>query len=710
MATVIDVNAYGQADIVDVDDKPDYTDLLTFLQSQEQGAVNTSLDDDRKTALDFYNGEPYGNEEEGRSQVVTRDVAEVIDYMTTSVLRTMVSGDRIVEFEACYSSDKDSVEQANEAVAQQFMRMQDGYRVLHDSLKAGLLEKTGVVKTAIEYKPKRETVEVFEPQLAIMQEQGIEVVSVEEMQPAQVDEMGVLTPAFVRAVVITRIPEFPDMPIPNEEFLCAKDARSLEESIYYAHKMEKTVSDLREMGFAVDENTIQYGDTTAASTTLSDARDADGATGETTYRTGANRLCWLMEEYARFDLNGDGISELLLVHRVGTEILSVNEIEFGLCEEWCPFPMQHRRVGQSLADKCMDIQLVRSVLLRQSLDNLYLSNAPRTLMHENSIGATTIDDTLSVVPGGIVRWSGNVEPKPLVTPFIAQSSFDAMEFMAGERESRTGITRMNQGLDSDALSKTATGQAMMQAAGQQIEEYVARNFAEFIGRVFRKKYKLMREFGEPFAIVIDGQAVMADPKQWPEDIRVKVRVGLGSGRKEQRIQNRMTVLQLQQAAAQSDIPITNAMIFNSIDGLVRDLGLGSGTDYWPAPTPENEPQQNEGPPPEVQIKMAELQAKQQQNEADNMLKARQQEVDAALKQQQTEYDLAAKREKAALDEQLAREKAAFEADLAERQFQFEAQMAIRQQEFNEEMSRKSAAAKSEQAELPNKRPGGDLDK
>lgn len=696
---IADTNAYSQTDIVQpVQEYP--VEFVSWLRSQEQDAADTALNDERAVKLAFYNGEPFGNEEDGRSQVVTRDVAEVVDYMTVSVLRTMVSGERVVEFEAVSGADRELVEQANEAVSQQFMRMQDGYRVLHDALKAGLLEITGAIKTFAADKQERREEEVNDLQLAMMQDQGVEIIAAEPLSDPTIDpQTGEEVAGTWSVAYLVNTVEFPDVPIPNEELLVAKDARSLAEAVYSAHKVRKTVSDLREMGFVFDEDTLEYSD--QSSQNLANSREPQRVS-QTTYRDGPNRICWLLEEYARYDLDGDGVAELLRVQRVGNEIFTCTPIEFNLIEEWCPFPMQHRRIGQALADKVMDIQLVRSVLLRQSLDNLYLTNAPRTLLHENGVGDTTIDDLLSVRPGGIVRWTGSVAPAPMTTPFVAESSFQALEFMAGERESRTGITRMNQGLDQDAISKTATGQAMMQAAGQQIEEYVARNFAEFMGRVFRKKYRLMREFGQPFSIIVDGQPVAVDPSKWPEHVRVAVRVGLGSGRKDQRIANRMMLLQLQEKAAMSDIPITNKMIFESINGLVKDLNLGVATDYWPGPdTPEPEPGQD---PALVKVQ-ADAQAQAAQLQA---------------KQEEMALTLQLKREEAAAKIDMMREEAAAKLELERERAQSEAALAIRQQDFEMAMAREQMQLQREQAEhkaslaetdaVSKKRPGGDLDK
>jgi len=666
-------------------------------QRPANDAKNDEVNSQREVALQFYNGEPFGNEEQGRSQVVTRDVAEVIDYMLASVLRTMVSGDRVVEFQAMADDDREAVEEANEAVGQYFLNAQDGYRVLHDTLKSGLLEKTGAAKTFVETKPTRQTVEVDEFQLAQMQD-TVQIDAAEELQPATIDETGeTIQPAIWRVSYVENAVEFPDTPIPNEELLVAKDSRFLEDG-YHAHKVRKTVSQLREMfGEVVDETLLGF-DSQNGGSGLADVRDANK--GES-FRDGPNRFAWLLEEYCYYDLDGDGIAEFLRVQRSGRQIFSVEQVEYSLIEEWCPFPMQHRRVGQSLADKCMDIQLVRSVLLRQSLDNLYLSNVPRMLVPESSMGDSTVDDLLTVQPGALVRYMGAQPPSPLTTPFVADSSFQALEFMSGERESRTGITRMNQGLDADALNKTATGTAMMQAAGQQMEEYIARHFAEFLGRLFRKKYRLMRDYGQSFTTMVDGVLKIVDPSRWPDDVRVIVRAGLGTNRKDQRVQARIAALQIMQGAAQGGSrTVSDQNVYAMLRGLMMDMGLGSVHELV------TDPEQN--PAPEQQDpKMAEAQAKAmlqaEKLEADKQEAA----VKLDLQREEAALKLQLMREEAAAKLQLEREKAAAEADLALRQQDFEMQMAREQMV----LQREQAAHKADLDEraVSKKRPGGRLD-
>lgn len=704
MATAFtDIDAQDQAVF-----EPDIDAFVAFLREEENKSYDQWLDDERATALDFYNGEPFGDEEEGRSQIVTRDVAEVVDYMTVSILRTMVSGDKVVEFD---HADKKVADGATAAVQQQFMQGQDGYRFLHDWIKAGLLEKVSVAKVTVEQQPPRRfDGELSQEDAARLIDEGAEVLGAEVLENGNV----------AISALIPQPPVFRDYVSPSEQTVFSGDARDLDDDcVYRGFRMDKSLSELARMGFQTDG--ISDDGTYTRNEATANARDSNITDfwRQGFNRTGANRKVWYYEEYSTYDLNGDGIAELILSHRVGNQILlrqdgsyAIDVIDEQPGVAWCPFPMPGRIVGQSLADKVMDIQRVRSVLMRQGLDNLYQTNAPRILLHEGSIGDATIDDMLTVRANGIIRWTGNVAPAPLTLPFAAQSAFDVMEVMAGEKESRTGITRLNQGLDADALNKTATGTALMQAQGQQIEEYLARNFAESLARLFLKKYRLMKEFGRPMPVVIDGETVMIDPREWPDDMNVVVRVGLGSGRKEQRLNYRMMLLEIAKASIEGGSRVFNdTNLYNNIKGLIADANLGNVRDL--ATDPDTLGQAPEKPDPAMvkaqadsMIAAQKLDQEKARSEADQMMKARQMEIDAHIAQQKLEYELQAAREKAALEEQLARDKAIFEANLATQKAEREYQLAVMQIE----MQREVAMKKADDAALPKNRPGGDLDK
>ena len=667
-------------------------------------------------ARDYYEARPFGNEVEGRSQIILPDVQETIDYMVPSVLRTFISGDRVVEFEATDEADEAMADEATAAIGYSFMRDQDGYRVLHDWLTCGLMERYGVTKTMMvdEERVLRERVTIADP----VELEGFDG----EIEDQQDNGDGTFTLSLKTE---TRRKRFVAEAVPAEEFRYSARARHEDEADYLAHVSIKTRSELVDMGF---EREQVYALPTYSR--LPDGRNDDRYDPDPE-STPALQQVQLWEEYARIDIDGDGIAERVKVFRVERDVMrwadgehaieTVDEQPFVV---FCPFPRPHRLVGYSLADKVMDIQLARSTVARQLFDGMYNANMPRPIVAERGSSENTIDDLLSPIAGAPIR----VQEVGAVTAY--QSTFDVgksltvMEWMTGERESRTGITRLNQGLDADALNKTATGTAMMQAQGQQQEEYIARNFAEGLSRLFAKSYRLRRREGDPFKIKVDGQYKLVDPSKWPEDVNLSIRVGLGTGSKDKRVQARMMLAPILADGFQSGL-VKPKQLFHAMDGLVRDLGIGTGADYWQDPDapPPIDPQtgqpvqEQEQPDPEAmaaqaqqQREDAKFQAEQQRAQAQMELDSQKAAATLQLQQQKDAADIQAQRERHALEMEQQREKAALEAQLARDKASAEADIAIYRIDREAEVKRYAADRNQAQGDnIGQNREGGALD-
>jgi hypothetical protein len=658
--------------------------FLAFLQEEEARAYDGTLLDEVEAAINSYNGAEYGDEEDGRSQVVARDVAEVVDYMSSAVIDVFVASGRLVEFEPSSEEAEDIADDATEAMHYMYRR-KSGYRLIHDWIKGGLLEKIGVVKCCVERKVKRVD-KLYHPN--DLPEDAIEGEVTDQMHP--VDGAPI-----IRAVTLEETAaEFRDYYVPLEEFRVAPDARDLDSAVYLCHLTEKSLSDLVEMGF---ERELVEGITDGGEpVTLGHSRD-DGRTNwaNLSDRNGVLRKVWLREEYVLFDLNGDGIAERLCVHRVGNTVLDIEEVDYQPFEYWTPYPMQGRLIGQSLADKTMDIQRVNTVVERLMLDSGYASLAPGTFLHEDSTGDHTIDDLLTIRPNRIVRWTGSQPPIPEERTDITGTALQILAFKLQQRESRTGITRLNKGVDEDTLNDTAQGQAMLMARGQQMERYIIRNFAEGVARLFMKKVGLMRKYAQPFQIRVDGEYREVDPSQWPEDMEVQVTVGLGSGSKQERIMYRQQIAQVHTLLMQGQAPIcTWENVYNNLAAAAKDAGLAPNDIFT---HPDDAPQQQPQPSPEmlkiqadVQMGQAKLQQAQQEGEQKLQLMAQQHASDAAIAQQ----------------------KASMEAELAVRQQNLDmilqrAQMHMEQQKHEHDMKLK---AKESDAKVKTLRKGGALNK
>jgi hypothetical protein len=223
-------------------------ELAAFLREEYERCRDEALEDERATAIDRYNGEPYGDEEDGRSQVVARDTAETTDYMVISILRTFFSGDRVVEF---VHRNSEAAHQATETIMHLFMDEQDGYQITHDWLKAGLLEKNAVCMTYGEPQPPRRKVVEGVSALALMaaEEQGAKIIEAEETgEPDEAEG-----PIYRVTLLEERPAKFRDAAIPNEEFYCSPDARTITEAALKGRKVRKSISDLVRMGLELEE-------------------------------------------------------------------------------------------------------------------------------------------------------------------------------------------------------------------------------------------------------------------------------------------------------------------------------------------------------------------------------------------------------------------------------------------------------------------------
>jgi hypothetical protein len=238
----------------------------------------------------------------------------------------------------------------------------------------------------------------------------------------------------------------------------------------------------------------------------------------------------------RVDFDGDGIAELRCVTVAGNEVLENEEIEETEFTSCVPKRMPHRHTGISLYDELADLQVIKTTLFRQGLDNLYLANNTRVGADWQNVN---IDDLLTSRPGGVVRTKG--PPANSLMPFVTPSNMmeavvPVCEYIDNMRTMRTGVGRDTMGLDMDALQDVTKGGqlASLSAAGLK-QEMIARLLAEGVKDIFIKiQHDIIRHQEEPFDFeAAPGQWQKIDPTSWRPRSRISPNVGLGSGNREE---------------------------------------------------------------------------------------------------------------------------------------------------------------------------------
>ena len=125
------------------------SELVAHLGTEIQSATgyaNSELSNQREDAMKYYLGEKFGNEIDGRSEIVTTDVRDTIEYIMPSLMRIFTTHNNIAEFEPQGPEDVEMARQATDYVNYVFMRQNNGFKVLYDAFKDALISKTGIIK------------------------------------------------------------------------------------------------------------------------------------------------------------------------------------------------------------------------------------------------------------------------------------------------------------------------------------------------------------------------------------------------------------------------------------------------------------------------------------------------------------------------------------------------------------------------------------
>jgi hypothetical protein len=648
------------------------------------GGDTSTLATQRQTAEKYYRGDPFGNEVKGRSQVVSRDVAQYVDSQMPSLMRIFASGDEVVVFEPTQQSDEEAARQATDYV-NWIWRNNEGFVRFHHWFKDGLLFKLGVVKIWWDDSPthtRERYRDLTDAQLEAMQsdpdlEVG-EVTSRPEIGPGPDGQPAVVMLHDIDVVKTERSGRVRVANVPPEEFVFGRRTKDDTDSDVFGHVTKKRKADLIADGFDPDDvNGLATGsdtDNDAAKTVR--FRDVDD-TGTSEDESEVE----VVEAYFRHALADDEPARYWQVTYSGATVLSCEEVDDHPFACVTPILMPHRLVGMSTADQVMDIQLTKSVIWRQMLDNLYLTNAPQIGAVE---GQVNLDDLLTRRPGGVVRMKQPGMLTPIPTTPLGGEPYQMIEYLDAQGEQRTGSTRYNQGLDANSLNKTASGINMIQNAAAQRLELIARVYAETgVKRAFKRILGLVqRHQTKPQVIRLRGTWVEMDPRTWSNQMDLTVTVGLGNGNKDQTLAHIMTLLQLDQTivAMQGGVngPLLTADgIYAKLKKLIEAAGLRSVESYYSDPSS-----------PEMQQAMAQKQQAQQQQQDPKMIEM---QAKMQIEQMQAQARLATDKAAAEQDMALAQQKAQLDVQLALSKAQIDGQIQLEKAKMQAELMAQKAA-------------------
>jgi len=559
-----------------------YQDLIQAIDSAESSSYGSEVDSElareRALSIDAYLGRNLEPDEEGLSQVVDRSVFETVQWMLPSFTRIFCSGDNIVEFSPLNEDDEQGASQESDYLNYLVTQKNNWFELVMTWCQDALLTKNSYMLCQMEEKHQVESEQYkgqsLEGVMKIQEGDGVEIIGQDQYpdpsgqmepvvdpmtgQPA-IDPMTgqpAMQPRMLYDILIKRT-----KPTKNLKFRVLAPERCkvsektesfrLDDCSYFEFYDFVSISDLRCMGFDVPDDIPSDG--RDPDDEEEDARDQfhdidtdDDAAYDPAMRRVRCRYIWI-----KFDFDQDGYSEMQYCVVVGSQVLFREECTRIPVSCIVPSIMPHRHMGLSIADMVFDIQRIRTAILRQGLNNLYLSNNQRHVISDR----VDLDSMMTSAPGGLVQLDPGALPseghvQALETPFVFPQAMQGLELMDQIRETRTGMNRLFQGVDENVVSETASGVAQLSSMAAQRIEQIARIFASGFEYIFSVAHELILKHGmQAEKVKLRGEWVDIDPSTWRHGRDLRIVAPVGAGNKDAQVARIMQILKVQEATA-----------------------------------------------------------------------------------------------------------------------------------------------------------------
>ncbi len=606
-----------------------------------KNSTETELANDRQQAMNSYYGRPMGNEQDGRSQVVSKDLMDTVEWIMPSLMRVFCTQEA-VQFDPVGPEDEELAKQETAYVTHVLWKKNPGFMILYEWLKSALLQKNGYVKTWWQKEEKL----CFEEYDGLTVEQLIQVMESLEAQGEvritgheETEENGIAYHA-IKARVKKTYGCAKSMACPPEEVGVDKNCRGdIKTARFVWHKRSNVMrSELIEEGYAKARvaklTSYDWKNDMAESmardsvneTLPHDEEEQDRASGELE----------LLECWTYLDVDDDGIAEQRHYLLAGNDELENEETPENPFDSWTAIPVPFRHVGLSLYDLLEDLTRIKTALQRGLLDNVYFTNAPR-MAYSKMVNVASLQVNR---PGGHVLIdvngpiSGHLEP--LMVQPIADRLLPVIGYIDQVKEYRVGVGKMTGGLDADVLADSTKGAYTdaMSAANQRIEA-IARIFAETGYKSwFTSTHRLlMRHQDWVSRFKLKDKWVEVNPTEWQERANLTVSVGLGNASKEQIRGNLALMAQVLQGAAQAPGLVQPKNVYAFARRNMIELGFENEDFITDPSSPEYQQwQQSQQPPSDPYLEAEKIKAgvKTQENQTDAQIRVRELDQERAL--------------------------------------------------------------------------------
>lgn len=598
-------------------------DLIETINGMIADAVTYNGDfmEKNEENLDFYLGNPFGDEVEGQSSAVSTDVADVVEADMSSLARVFLGPGDILKFEPL-TQNPDDVREAEEKTAyiNWIVRGQNtSFKTLIDWIKAAEIQSYAVVhfypkeeRTAEEivYSGMNED-EIAQLKIDLQSEKNVSSVKIVAKEEDGEDRYKITfkVTRTKRKHVIENIP--------IENFIITRNCSTKEEADIIGHISYPRRGELVAQGYDKKLVKMLPSEAQTQEDRMREIRFEDQGGFLELSAKEMNQRVKVYNLYPLLDYDGEGTLERRYIRKCGDEILDDEPYGIAPYAMMSTITMPHSVIGRSRAEITKPTQFIKSYMLRGVLNNAYKVNNPRWLVNGNSRGGVNLDDFLTERLDGIIRCDGDpgAQIVPVVTPYIGDKALQVIQYIDNARAQTTGSLMASQGLEIDSLHKeTATRFQGLSDASMAKVELVARVIAE---TGFRDLYEglawqVKHYQDDASEIMVLGKPMTVNPSSWKYEHCAYSQVGLGAGDSDQVKQDMAALLGLLQQLQATGSPLVDSKkIYNATAKIIKAMGLPRVSDFV------NDPEQ----PQEVLMALVEslgMQVKQMQEAMQQM--------------------------------------------------------------------------------------------
>ena len=404
------------------------------------------------------------------SDLVSTDVADTIEWALPSLMKVFTGSDEVITIAGVTEEDDTKAETMQELLVYQLQRQNKFFPILYNWIKDSLITGLGIIKCYWERTEgyTTEQTKLNNEALQALIQTGVEITDLQGP-----DIYGDFLVTYQSPYYVKNAPKIENILI--SEFIYSPDAKSLEDANFVAHKRKVTMSYLREreaQGVYANIDDIKVD---AYKSNMYDPIEevvGDNYNDITYEEQQARQEVIIYECYTKIDVNGDGILEDMIITICGDTIIRMEQNYMGRHPFFAISPTKdpHRIwVKRSYAELIGELQDLKVALTRQIMQNVALTNDPKMLLDETAIN---IDDF--VQGRKVIRMKAghslNEVAMPMPVSPLSPQTFTFLEWLEGQKENRTGITRYNQGLDANSLNKMCDIHHMIPLANGKFKE------------------------------------------------------------------------------------------------------------------------------------------------------------------------------------------------------------------------------------------------